>query len=106
MRKFIFIPIILGIVALGFLFTDYQKSNVLVGQGDLLLQQNKPQEALLYYKEAQSTFPFRRDVGDDINSTNLIIDSQKVYGQIVDQEYAEVQIIPGLESIVPAPLKD
>src|SRR5258708_2761985 len=98
----IIVVVITGVL----LFVSYKESTALKAQGDLLLQQNKPQEALLYYEEAKNIFPLRQDVNDDISSVNLLMNSQTEYSQIVDQEYAESQTIPLLQNIVPAALKN
>src|SRR5258708_13711181 len=97
----IIVVVITGVL----LFVSYKESTALKAQGDLLLQQNKPQEALLYYEEEKNVFPLRQDVNDDINSIGLLMNSQTEYSQIVDQEYAESQTIPFLQTIAPVELK-
>jgi peptidoglycan/xylan/chitin deacetylase (PgdA/CDA1 family) len=105
MRKFLIIPLILIIIIAILGVIANEKSGVLVARGDLLLQQNKPLEALLYYKEAQNIFPLRQDAKDNINSLQLVLNSQNEYNEIIDAEYAEVQTIPALQNLPAVSLK-
>lgn len=83
----------------------YFKSNDLENKGDELVKEVKLEEALVYYKEAFDTFPLKRNLLDDISATQLRINSDLEYSQIVDQTYAEVQEAPPLEALPPVHIK-
>src|SRR5258708_995740 len=104
MKKLTFVPILLVVIVLALGIYSYKKSNDLKEQGDRLVNSQRLTEALIYYQEADSTFPFRNDLREIITGTKLLINSQREYGQIVDLDYAEVQELPPLESIQPPKL--
>lgn len=99
MRKLWFIPAIAALVAAFFLIIAYQKSGTLETKGDFLARQNKYQEALLYYLEAQGIFPWKASINDNINAVQLLVNSQNEYEEITGTEFAEVQNLPGINNI-------
>jgi len=58
----------------------------------------KPAEAIEFYKKAQTAFPFREDIKEDIEGANLILQSSRDYGQI-SQIFAEFQELPPISSL-------
>lgn len=97
-RFLIVLTVIAGIFFL--LLPGYLKSSSLTAKGDLLAQQNKLEEALIYYQEAYQTFPLKPGLADDIDSIKLRINSKLEYSTIVDETYAEAQQIPSLETAI------
>lgn len=106
MRKLTFIPLLLAISILILGLISFKKGNDLKLEGDQLVTSHQLSAALLYYQEADHAFPFRKDLKDIISGTQLLINSEREYGQIVDLDFAEVQQLPPLEAILPRKLTD
>src|SRR5258708_1787914 len=81
-------------IALGWLFFQSELSKQ---KADTLLKEGRAAEAIELYKKAQSTFPLRFDISEDIEGARLILDSNRHYGQIVD--FYEFQEIPPLSTL-------
>ncbi len=105
MKILIFLLIIIGLIVGIYAWPSYQKSNDLKNKGDTLVKEGKFEEAILYYKDAQSTFPLRRDIADSANAAQLLLSSNLEYGQITEQTYAEVQTAPPVEELPKITLK-
>lgn len=90
--------IIIGILGSSFvLFQRYKQSQALKIQADDLIKLNQPGEAILFYKKAQSVFPLRKDLKDDIAATQLILQSKTDLEGITD--FAEIQNAPSLSTL-------
>lgn len=94
-NKFVAALLIALVLVLGFF---YVKSSKLVKSGDKLVQNDKFEEALLFFEQAQKVFPLSVAIPGKIRSTKLLLASEMEYGRI-DQVYAEVQEVP--QEIVP-----
>jgi len=77
---------------------QFYQGDLLKKQGDNLVKFGKPAEAIEFYKKAQTAFPFREDIKEDIEGANLILQSSRDYGQI-SQIFAEFQEPPPLSSL-------
>src|SRR5258708_1507475 len=75
----------------------YYQSELLKQSADNLLKEGKAAEAIELYNKAQSTFPLRFDILDDIDGAKLILDSNRYYGQVVD--FYEFQQLPPLSNL-------
>src|SRR5260221_5908833 len=80
----------------------YDQSNVLKNQADALIKLGQPAEAIVFYKKAQSVFPLRWDITDDIAGAQLVLQSKNDYESITD--FAEIQTPPPLSNLPPTQL--
>jgi len=99
MFRLIIIPLILLIIVGVLGGIAYKQSNDFKIHGDAQLKDNNLSNALADYNKAFQIFPFNRNLLDDINSTQLLLNSQIEYNQITDLDYAEVQVLPNLSEI-------
>ncbi len=104
-KKLLLLPLILILVIGVFAIPLYKRANDLKSKGDELVKQDKLEEALAYYKDAYNTFPLEAGLSDDISATQLRINSDLEYSQIVEQTYAEIQQAPPVESLPPVQVK-
>lgn len=82
----------------------YQQSSLLIAQGDALLRQQKPEQAITIYQKAYDLFPFRPDVSEDLKGARLILESDIEYSTI-SQVGAEIQEAPPIGALPQVPLK-
>lgn len=75
----------------------YYQSEQLKNRADSLLKYGNAKDALAFYKRAQSTFPLRFDLANNISGTKLIIKSNQDYNRIT--ELAELQEPPPLTNL-------
>src|SRR5579859_7700635 len=79
------------------LFWFYHQSELYKNQGDDLIKLDQPAEAIVFYKKAQTVFPWRWDLQDDISGAELILQSQYDYESITD--FSEIQTPPPLSNL-------
>lgn len=89
-----------SLVVIGFWF--YYQSDILKKQADALMELGQPAEAIVFYKKAQSVFPLRWDIKDDIAGAQLVLQSKNDYSSITD--FAEIQTPPPLSNLPPTQL--
>ncbi|HEV2339902.1 MAG TPA: polysaccharide deacetylase family protein [Patescibacteria group bacterium] len=90
-----FTLVVIGIATL--CLQMYRQSELLKNQGDALIKLNQPAEAIVFYKKAQSVFPLRSDLADDIAGAQLILQSKNDYESITD--FSEIQTPPPLTNL-------
>lgn len=87
--------IFIGLTLSGVRF--YRQSEIFKKQADTLIAIDQPGEAIVFYKKAQSVFPLRWDLKDDIAGAQLILKSKNDYDSISD--FAEIQTPPPLTNL-------
>ena len=75
----------------------YYQIELLKEQSDTLIKAGQQAESIVFYKKAQSVFPLRWDIKDDIAGAQLILQSKTDYDSITD--FAEIQTPPPLSNL-------
>lgn len=73
----------------------FVQSEIYKNEGDKLIKEGNPEEAILVYKKALDFFPFRKDIVDSLEGAHLIIESDLKYVQFY-QVGPEFQVQPPL----------
>ncbi len=98
-RHIVLLSVIFLAVVIGLLL--YKQSVYFKKQGDILITQGHPREAINFYQNAQRLFPFF-SLQEDIEGATLILQSQNDYNSITG--FAEIQSPPPISDALIKPL--